>query len=494
MQLAQLIPIDQKAALSTVDWSRAVETNITGITADSRAVRPGFLFAAMPGTRLDGSEFVVDAIRNGAAAVLTQSDAPLAGEIPVPNIRVQNPRRVFAQMSARYFERQPETVVAVTGTAGKSSVAEMVRQIWTHLGFSAASIGTIGVTGPDFHRPLTHTTLEPSAFHALLDELAGRGIDHLCFEASSHGLAQSRVDGARLKAGAFTSFGRDHRDYHASEDDYLFAKLRLFGELLSPGTTAVINADDPASRSVEDVCWSRGIKRITVGRKGETIRLVELLPTAGGQTLRVSAFDAVYVIHLPLTGAFQASNALIAAGLAIACGAPGGAALMALTKLQPIPGRLEHIADLPGEGVVYVDYAHKPDALEAVLDALRPHAKGRLICVFGCGGDRDRQKRGEMGAIAAERADVVIVTDDNPRTEDPAAIRATILATCPQAQEIADRGQAITTAIGMAESGDIVLIAGKGHETGQIIGDKVHPFNDADEVRAAISARENIDA
>jgi len=448
----------------------------------------------MPGTQLDGSDFVNDAINNGAVAVLSHSSSTLDDDLSVPTIRAQNPRRLFALMSARYFERQPDKLVAVTGTAGKSSVAEMLRQIWSHLGYSAASIGTIGVTGPDFHRPLSHTTLEPSAFHALLDELTGLGIDHVCFEASSHGLAQHRVDGTKLTAGAFTSFGRDHRDYHATEEDYLFAKLRLFGEVLIPGAIAVINADDPVSVSVEQVCADRGLKTITVGAKGKTIHLAELIPTSEGQTMRLEAFDAVYSINLPLSGAFQASNALVAAGLAIACGAPGGAVMMALTTLKPIPGRLEHIVDLPGKGAAYVDYAHKPDALKAALEALRPHTKGRLICVFGCGGDRDKQKRPEMGAIATELADIVIITDDNPRTEDPAIVRAEIIAAAPGAKEIPDRREAIQTAIKLAESGDIVLIAGKGHETGQIIGDQVLPFNDADEVRAQLSTPEHADA
>ncbi|MEX0839903.1 MAG: UDP-N-acetylmuramoyl-L-alanyl-D-glutamate--2,6-diaminopimelate ligase [Parvibaculum sp.] len=458
-------------------------TEILGLTADSRAVRPGFLFAALPGTKLDGSRFIPQALELGAAALLVPQGAKVEARIPV--IAVRNPRRRLALMAARFFGKQPGTVAAVTGTNGKTSVATFVRQIWAMLGLEAASLGTLGVERTRDTRPLGFTTPDPVALQAELAALADEGVTHLAMEASSHGLAQYRLDGVKLAAAGFTNITRDHMDYHTSFDDYLYAKLRLFGEVMGPGGVAVVNADSAQAAELEALCWARGHRIISVGRKGRGICLVAARPTARGQTLELVHDGANYEVQLPLVGAFQASNALVAAGLVIGCGGKAAQVFKALENLTGARGRMEEAVHLPSGAAVYIDYAHTPDALENVIEAMRPHAAGRLAVVFGCGGDRDAGKRPQMGEIAARLADRVYVTDDNPRSEDASAIRAAILKGCPGATEIGDRAQAIETAMRALEAGDVLVVAGKGHETGQIVGDKVIPFSDHDAIAAA---------
>ena len=462
---------------------------ITGLTEDSRRVEQGFLFAALPGTQVDGTRFIPDACARGAAAILCRTGTPApAGYPDIALITDANPRRRFALAAAKFYGAQPRTVVAVTGTNGKTSVAAFTRQIWQHLGVPAASIGTLGVVTPDDTRPLHHTTPDPVTLHATLDALAAAGVEAVALEASSHGLAQYRLDGVKLTAAAFTNISRDHMDYHADFEDYAYAKMRLFGEVLGPGGTAVLNADAPLSHEIAAVCWARGQKVVSVGFEGEHLKLDEIIPSADGQTLKILYGGRTHTIALPLVGAFQASNALVAAGLVIAAGASTDAVLAALPALRGAAGRLERVGQSVAGAMAYVDYAHTPDALQTALSALRPHTRGRLVVVFGCGGDRDAGKRPQMGRIAAQLADAVIVTDDNPRTEDAAAIRAAILAAAPGARAIADRALAIGAGVAELAAGDVLLVAGKGHETGQIIGDHIRPFDDRAQVRAALSA------
>lgn len=462
---------------------------ITGVTADSRKVQPGFLFAALPGSKADGARYIVDAITSGAAAILIgdQAEQPVSANIPV--IRSAEPRLALARIAARYYGPGPDTIVAVTGTSGKTSVAEFTRQIFATLGHQSASLGTIGVvkSGGAVYGSLT--TPDPVTLAKTLAELRAEGITHLAMEASSHGLDQYRLDGVTLKAGAFTNLGRDHMDYHPTVEHYLNAKLRLFTHLLANGSSAVINADDAASAKVDAAARAHNLPVISVGAAGETLRLGKVTPQGFGQQLEIAHNGHTYTVNLPLVGTYQASNALVAAGLAIAAGCPATAVIAALPKLQGVKGRLEIIGRARG-GLGVVDYAHKPDALEAALTALRPFAPGKLICVFGCGGDRDKGKRPIMGAIASAMADVTIVTDDNPRTEDAASIRAEVLSGTKNAQEIGDRAAAIQAAVAMMGTGDVVLVAGKGHEMGQIVGDTVHPFSDHDVLADAMSAAE----
>lgn len=458
---------------------------VTGLTADSREVAPGFVFAALTGANVDGARFIGDAAARGAVAVLAGSNANAPKDLHIPILRVANPRRALALMSARFYPGQPEKIVAVTGTSGKSSVADFTRQIFSACGHRAASLGTIGLVKPDGAVYGSLTTPDPVALHRTLNDLAEEGITHLAFEASSHGLDQHRLDGVRLTAAAFTNLGRDHMDYHATAEDYLAAKLRLFTELLRPGQAAVINTDGAMSDRVVDAARARGLWLMTVGRNGRVLRLLDVVRDGFAQILRIEADGVAQPLRLPLIGAYQVENALTAAGLAMAAGVDSGDALGALERLSGVPGRLDRVGDVRG-GIVVVDYAHKPEALQAALESVRPFVSGRLICVFGCGGDRDKGKRPIMGRIASVHADVVIVTDDNPRTEDPAAIRAEILADVPQALQIGDRKAAIEEAIAMAGAGDVVVIAGKGHETGQIVGNTVLPFSDQEVARAAI--------
>ena len=464
----------------------AGDPEIGGITADSRRVAPGFLFAALPGAQRDGARFVPEAVARGAVAVLGARDVAVPSGIA--RLVADNPRRALARAAARFHGAQPATVVAVTGTSGKTSVADFTRQLWTLLGRSAASLGTLGIVSQQGVRAGALTTPDPVELHRALAELAREGVTHAAMEASSHGLDQFRLDGVRLAAGAFTNLSRDHLDYHPTMAAYLAAKRRLFDELLAPGAAAVLNADAPESAALAALARDRGLRVVTYGRAGGEIRLVDLIPVAGGQRLVLDAFGRRVEVVLALPGAFQASNALAALGLVVASGAEARWAVQALPKLAGVAGRMQHVATRANGAAVYVDYAHKPDALEAVLTALRPHATRELAVVFGCGGDRDAGKRPIMGALAARLADRVWVTDDNPRSEAPEAIRRQILAGAPAAAEIGSRREAIFLAVAALQPGDVLVLAGKGHERGQIVGAVTHPFDDADVARAAVRA------
>ncbi|WP_062227791.1 UDP-N-acetylmuramoyl-L-alanyl-D-glutamate--2,6-diaminopimelate ligase [Aureimonas frigidaquae] len=465
--------------------AHAKDLDVDGLTADSRVVQPGFLFAALSGSRRDGASFVEDARARGAVAVLAGADAPADGALPV--LRADDPRHALAVMAARFYGRQPETVVAVTGTSGKTSIATFTRQIWTRAGLPAASIGTTGVVSPTRDDYGTLTTPDPVALARLMAELADEGVTHASMEASSHGLSQRRLDGVRLAAAGFSNLGRDHMDYHPTVEHYFASKMRLFDTLLSPGRPAVIFSDDAWSAQAVAAATAAGLDVRRVGRSGDMLRLKRLEHERARQNAEIEADGRLYRIVLPLAGEFQMANALVAAGLAIATGTPVEAALGALEHLRGASGRLD-LAGTRADGVpVFVDYAHKPEALENVLAAVRPFTTGRVIVVFGCGGDRDRLKRPIMGEIATRLADVVIVTDDNPRSEVPASIRAEIMAAAPGATEIGDRREAIRTAVGMAERGDTVVVAGKGHEIGQTVGDTTHHFSDHEEVAKAVA-------
>ncbi len=459
--------------------------DIAGLTADSRQVRPGYLFVAIAGSKADGARFIADAVAKGAVAVLAGAATEVASTAAVPVLRAQEPRHALALMAARYYGAQPETAVAVTGTSGKTSVADFTRQIFTALGHRSASLGTIGLVKPDGTVYGSLTTPDPISLHKTLAELAAEGVTHIAFEASSHGLDQHRLDGVWVKAAAFTNLGRDHLDYHPTIEAYLAAKLRLFAELLPLGATAVVNTDAAGAPDVVAAAQAAGRLVFTVGRTGDGLKLERLVREGFAQRMSVAHEGRTFDVRLPLLGEYQAANALVAAGLAIAAGEAAGRVLPALQGLEGVKGRLEIVGEARG-GLAVVDYAHKPDALAAVLDALRPFATGKLICVIGCGGDRDKGKRPLMGAIAVEKSDVVIVTDDNPRSERPEAIRAQILAAAPGAREIGDRAQAIRAGVAMLGEGDVLVVAGKGHETGQIVGDKVLPFSDHDEVLKAL--------
>jgi UDP-N-acetylmuramoyl-L-alanyl-D-glutamate--2,6-diaminopimelate ligase len=475
MRLDSLVP-EAPPALAALE--------VAGVTADSRAVAPGALFFAIAGAKADGMRFAPQALAAGAVAIV--GETPPQGELSgAPFVQVGDVRKSLSLAAAALYPRQPEKIVAVTGTSGKTSVADFTRQIFASCGLAAASLGTIGVVKPSDAVYGSLTTPDPVTLHKTLDALAGEGVTHLAMEASSHGLDQRRLDGVRLTAAGFTNLSRDHLDYHSGLDDYLAAKLRLFNDLLQPGQTAVIAADGDFSARVIEACRARGLKLFTVGAQGDALRLKAT--RAEGFSMRL---DLVFegrdiAVSLPLAGLFQAENALVAAGLALAAGAPSEKVFAALETLRGAPGRLERVGDRNG-APVFVDYAHKPDALEKALAALRPFARGRLIVVFGCGGDRDAGKRPIMGEIATRCADVVLVTDDNPRGEEPASIRAQILAAAPGAIEIGDRAEAIRAGVKMLGEGDLLLIAGKGHETGQLIGQTVLPFSDHDEARAAL--------
>jgi UDP-N-acetylmuramoyl-L-alanyl-D-glutamate--2,6-diaminopimelate ligase len=458
-----------------------LQREIAGITSDSRQVGPGYVFAALPGSKSDGRRFIADALAKGAAAILAPADTPGAG----PFLRDPNPRRRLALMAARFHARQPAIVVAVTGTSGKTSTASYCQQIWTRLGLRSASLGTLGIRGPGVDRYGALTTPDPVALHADLAALAKAGITHVAMEASSHGLDQYRLDGVRLVAAGFTNLARDHLDYHPSVEAYRAAKFRLFGELLPKRATAVLNADSDEFPALRDLAAQRGLAVLPYGRATEAagLQLLAVEPQPGRLALSFRFREVGYRADVALAGRFQAWNALCALGLVLATGAPPGEAAAALGALAGAPGRMELAARHPNGAPIYVDYAHKPDALEAVLTELRPQVRGKLALVFGCGGDRDRGKRPLMGAIAVKHADRVYVTDDNPRSETPAAIRREILAAAPGAVEIGDRAEAIAAAVAALEPGDVLIVAGKGHEQGQIVGDKVLPFDDAEVAR-----------
>lgn len=459
---------------------------ITGVTADSRAVKPGFVFVAIPGTKSDGAAYVPQAIAAGAGAIV--SEAALDVPSPVALIRVGNARKALSEIAAAFYDRQPATIIAVTGTSGKTSVAAFVRQIWARLGHPSASIGTVGVVAPWGETYGSLTTPDPVELHRLIDELAGRGITHLAMEASSHGLDQFRLDGVRLAAGGFTNLSRDHLDYHASYEAYLEAKLRLFRDLLPDGAGAVVAADHAEAGAVLAAARQKGLHVLSVGEAGEGIRLRSADIEGFIQHLELDYQGRAYRVRLPLAGRFQVENALVAAGLCLLTGGEPDAVFAALEDLQGAKGRLDLVGTVEGAPVL-VDYAHKPDALEKALEALRPFAQGKLVVIFGCGGDRDAGKRPIMGEIATRLADKVIVTDDNPRSEDPATIRAAIMVAAPGAIEIGDRRRAIEVAVAELGRGDVLLIAGKGHEPGQIVGKAVLPFSDHDVAREAIAAR-----
>ena len=457
---------------------------VAGIAMDSRAVKRGDVFFALAGVKTDGARFIDQAVASGAVAVV--SDRIPEGDGRVAFIAVPNPRRALALAAARFYPRQPATIAAVTGTSGKTSVAVFTRQIWQRLGYAAASIGTIGLVSPKRNVYGSLTTPDPIALHRSLDEIAGEGVTHLAFEASSHGLDQHRLDGVRVSAGAFTNLSRDHMDYHPTVEHYLAAKLRLFTDLVVDGGAAIIAADHDHSQAVIDAARIRKLRIITVGRKGEGIKLIDAAVDGFAQKLTLEHDGKRTQVRLPLVGEFQIENALVAAGLVIATGGDAERVFAALEHLQGAPGRLELVGERNG-APVFVDYAHKPDALAKALEALRPYTKRKLVVVFGAGGDRDAGKRPLMGAIAAENADTVIITDDNPRSEDPASIRAAIMAAAKGAKDIADRNEAIRAAVAGLQQGDALLIAGKGHETGQIVGDKVLPFSDHDAAMAALA-------
>ncbi|QKS01827.1 UDP-N-acetylmuramoyl-L-alanyl-D-glutamate--2,6-diaminopimelate ligase [Sphingomonas sp. CL5.1] len=448
---------------------------VTGFAIDHRKVAPGTVFGAFEGQRVNGEDFIPAAVAAGAIAVVARPEAKVEG---AAHIASDNPRAAFAGMAAKFFAPFPETAIAVTGTNGKTSTVEMTRQLWRMAGHHAASIGTLGVATAEERVVTGLTTPDVVTFLSNVGGLAREGVTHLAFEASSHGLSQYRTEGVPVIAAAFTNLGRDHLDYHGDMAAYFTAKLRLFSEVLADEGTTVVWVDDPQSERVIDLARARRNKLVTVGEHGDTLRLVARDPTLLGQGLVIAADGREHKVTLPLIGAYQAANALVAAGLVIATGGDVATTIANLARLQPVRGRLERAVIAPSGAPVYVDYAHTADALEAAIAALRPHVAGRLILVFGAGGDRDHGKREPMGQIAAAQADVAIVTDDNPRGEDPAAIRAEILEGAPGAIEIGDRRAAIARAIGMAGAEDIVLIAGKGHEQGQIVGDLVLPFDD----------------
>ena len=460
---------------------------IEGVTADSRKVRPGFLFAALPGSKVDGAAGIEGALKAGAAAVLAADD--VAG-VSAPMVRVLDVRRAYALAAGAFYGAQPAICVAVTGTNGKTSVAAFCRQIFDRLGRKAASMGTLGVAlspfaGGEQITPPGLTTPDAADVAERLADLARRGVTHLAMEASSHGIDQRRLDGVHLAAAGFLNLTQDHLDYHGTMDAYQAAKLRLFETLLPCGRAAVLNADSDAYDAFAAAAVCAGQTVMSVGERGQALRLEERRAEAEGQRLCIAADGQTFEILLPLAGAFQASNALVAAGLCIAAGEAPSEVLVALEHIQGAPGRLQLIGTGPKGGEAYIDYAHTPDGLKTVLDALRKHARGRLIVVFGAGGDRDRAKRPLMGAAAVQGADLVFVTDDNPRSEEPAAIRAAILAAAPGAREVGDRRMAIAAAVAEMKAGDVLVVAGKGHEQGQVVGSEILPFDDATEVAAA---------
>lgn len=463
----------------------AVDPIITGVTSDSRRVAEGTLFAALPGAKADGRAFIPQALSQGAAAILASADTP---EDAAPLlVKSGDVRRAYALAARAFYGQQPKTCVAVTGTNGKTSVAAFCRQIWTALGHHAASMGTLGVTAGE--EALTGPGLtSPDAGDAarILADLAGRGVTHLALEASSHGLDQRRIDGVNLVAAGFTNLSQDHLDYHADMDSYREAKLRLFDTLLPRGRTAVLNADSDAYNAFAGAGIMAGLGVMAVGERGRDLTLVGRKATPEGQRLRIETRDGRHEVLLPLAGAFQVENALVAAGLCVAAGDKADRVIAALEHIKGAAGRLQRVGTTASGGEAYVDYAHTPDGLKTVLEALRPHARGRLVVVLGAGGDRDKGKRILMGEIAGRLADVAVVTDDNPRSEEPGAIRAELKRGCPEAQEIGDRREAIRWAVGQLQAGDVLVVAGKGHEQGQIVGETVYPFDDATEVAEAI--------
>ena len=451
------------------------DSDVTGAAIDHRKVAPGNLFGAFRGSVSNGEDYVASAVERGAVAVVARPEATVAGAVHLAD---PEPRRLFARLAAKLFAPYPETIVAVTGTNGKTSTVEMVRQLWRIAGHRSASIGTLGVTTSDEQVKTGLTTPDIVTFLSNLAGLERMGISHVAYEASSHGLDQYRSEGQPVAAAAFTNFSRDHLDYHADMDEYFAAKLRLFDEVVDASGTAVVWTGDPRSGAVIEHVQRRGLRLITVGPDAETIALISQTPTPLGQALVLRHEGKEHKLALPLIGAYQAANVLVSAGLVLATGGKWAATFSGMGRLSPVRGRLERAVITPAGAPVYVDYAHTPDAIKAAIAALRPHVSGRLITVFGAGGDRDVGKRPEMGRVAAALSDLAIVTDDNPRSEDPATIRAAIMAGTPGLREIGGRREAIVAAIAEARAGDIVLLAGKGHEQGQILADRTVPFDD----------------
>jgi len=465
------------------------DREITGLSADSRSVRPGYLFAALQGSRHDGRAFIRQAIDAGAAAVLGPPDLQhdtLAMDVPV--ITDPNPRRQLARMAARFYSAQPQTIAAVTGTNGKTSVAFFTHQLWNALKHPAAAMGTLGVRGPGLTGGANLTTPDPIELHRVLASLKQQGIDHLAMEASSHGLSQFRLDGVRIRAAAFTNLTRDHLDYHGDMDRYRAAKRRLFCELLPERGISVLNAESPEFEALRGIAEDRDQQVISYGLRSGSVSCLSAEPSDAGWKLQLSVHGEIFRVRFPLPGEFQVANMLCAVAIVVACGDNAADTVAQIARMTGVPGRLELAARLTNGASILVDYAHTPDALAAVLRTVRPHVRGRLGVVFGCGGDRDRGKRPEMGRIAAERADFVIVTDDNPRSEKPADIRRAIIEACPDAREIGDRREAIAAGIAELSAGDVLVLAGKGHEEGQIVGDEILPFNDATVARAVAGA------
>ena len=453
----------------------ASDSHVTGFALDHRKVAAGNVFGAFLGTRFNGEDFIAEAVRRGAVAVIARPEAAVEG---VPHLSADEPRKRFADLAARFYAPYPDTIVAVTGTNGKTSTVELTRQLWRMAGHRSASIGTLGVTTADDQVTTGLTTPDIVTFLSNMAGLKRMGISHVAYEASSHGLDQYRAEGVTVRAAAFTNFSRDHLDYHPDMPAYFAAKMRLFDEVVAADATAVVWTGDAKSAEVIEHAKRRGLKLVTVGPEAETIELVARASTPLGQQLLLRHEGKEHKLALPLIGAYQMNNVLTAAGLVLATGGDWATTLSGMARVSPVRGRLERAVISRSGAPVYVDYAHTPDAIEAAIAALRPHVEGRLITVLGAGGDRDEGKRPEMGAVAARLSDVVIVTDDNPRSEEPAAIRKAVLAGALGAIEVGDRRAAIGEAIAMAKAGDIVLVAGKGHEQGQIIGDMVLPFDD----------------
>jgi len=465
------------------------DPEILGLSADSRQVQPGFLFAALPGVSIDGAQYIEDAVSRGAVAVVAQKGTKVPDGIVL--IEEGNPRRKTSLIAARFYGRQPERIIAVTGTNGKTSVLNFVQQIWESLGYKAACIGTLGVRGAGMDKAGSLTTPDPILLHAVLADLAAAGVTHVAIEASSHGLSQYRLDGVQVSVAGFTNLSRDHLDYHGHMDDYLAAKTRLFADVLGESGAAVLNADISEYKALKKICKKHKIGFLDYGRHGKGVHLKSCDPLPQGQKIKIEIGGHTDELVLPVIGGFQAMNALCALGIVIA-ERPDDAAwidksIKALPELKSAPGRLQLVEGHPEEAAVYVDYAHTPDALENILKALRPHTKGRLFCIVGCGGDRDAGKRAVMGRAADEMADIAIITDDNPRSEDPAKIRTAMMEGTKNAREIGGRREAIRAAVKELKKGDVLVIAGKGHEQGQIVGDRVEPFDDVEEAYKAIA-------
>ena len=466
------------------NFSKRQDVEIIGISSDSRLIKEGYIFAALPGSKLDGRDFIPQAINNGAAAILSLPGLP---KLPVPVISDNMPARAYAELAAKIWPKQPDIMVAITGTNGKSSSIEFLRQIWTLAGYNSASFGTIGVTTIYETKPLSHTTPDAAQLHQILTELKNNGVSHAAMEASSHGLCQYRLDGVNLSAVGFTNLSQDHFDYHTSFEDYFQAKARLFNTLAKPDTPAIIMVDDEYGERMAKIAKAAGLDVMEIGFQGKHIIIKSIKPHALGQEVVISLNGENHGFNLALSGEFQVFNVITALGLALKTGVRQDMALSALPNLSVVAGRMQLVGTTKTGASVYVDYAHTPDALEKLLQGLRPHTQADLHVIFGCGGDRDKGKRAKMGKIACDNADKIIVTDDNPRTENAKNIRAEIMSACPNAIEIGDRRKAIHTAIANLQAGDVLVIAGKGHEQGQIVGTEILPFDDADVAKEVLS-------